>query len=200
MNGGLVLAHGAGGDRDSPLLVAVAEAFAEEGYAVERVNLAYRRARPKGPPRPADAERDREGLREAVGLMRERVSGPVLLGGASYGGRQASMLAAELPDLVDGLLLLSYPLHPPGKPDRPRVEHLPRISVPVLFVHGTRDPFGTPNEMLAALETLTAPVELRLIEGAGHDLKKGKWDVSRLLSYFATVRRRRPNPDARAAQ
>lgn len=183
-NGGFVLTHGAGGDRDSPLLVAVAGAFAADGYAVERVNLSYRQARPKGPPRPADAERDREGLRDAVIRMRESVSGPVLLGGASYGGRQSSMLAAEVPDLVDGLLLLSYPLHPPGKPDRSRTEHLPRIRVPVLFVQGTRDPFGTPEEMRAALGRMTARVKLHLVEGAGHDLKKGQWDVSELPGFY----------------
>ncbi|MCP5111073.1 MAG: alpha/beta hydrolase, partial [bacterium] len=141
--GGLVLTHGAGGNRDSPLLIAVDGAFVEAGYVVERVDLSFRQRRLKGPPNRGDAERDRMGLRQAVLEMRERVGGVVLLGGSSYGGRQASMLVAEEPDLVDGLLLLSYPLHPPGKPERLRIQHLPKIQTPVLFAQGARDPFGS---------------------------------------------------------
>jgi hypothetical protein len=181
---GLVLTHGAGGDRKSALLIAVDKAFTEAGYTVDRVNLFYREARPKGPPRPYEAARDRESLRAAVARMRERVDGPVLLGGASYGGRQASMLAADSPDLVDGLLLLSYPLHPPGKPDRLRTEHLPLIQVLALFVHGTRDPFGSPEEMRAALGKMSARVQLHIVDGAGHDLKRGQWDVAVLPGLF----------------
>ncbi len=111
---GLVLTHGAGGNRDSPLLVAVAGAFEQAGYLVKRVDLSFRRKRPTGPPRRGDAERDRDGLRQEVAAMRKRVTGKVLLGGASYGGRQANMLVAEEPGLVDGLLLPSYPLQPTG--------------------------------------------------------------------------------------
>jgi predicted alpha/beta-hydrolase family hydrolase len=107
-------------------------------------------------------------------------SGRVFLGGQSYGGRQASMLVAEesLADkkqLADGLVLLSYPLHPPGHPDKPRTQHLPKIVVPVMFVSGTRDPFGTIDEIEAARKLIPAKTALLVVEGAGHDLGfKGK--------------------------
>ena len=169
----LVLTHGAGSDCNAPLLVALAEAFAEMGWSVLRCDLPFRQGRPHGPPRGSGAE-DREGLRRAVQLCRELVPGRVLLGGQSYGGRQASMLAAEEPALADGLLLLSYPLHPPGKPDQLRTKHLPKIQAPALFVSGSQDPFGSPSEMQAALRLIPAPVWFLLIEPAGHDLGFGR--------------------------
>ncbi len=180
-----ILTHGAGSDREAPLLVAVDEAFPAESYRVERINLAYRQRRPTGPPHPGDAVRDREEIRRAVGAARARTSGRVLLGGASYGGRQASIAAAEDPGLADGLLLLSYPLHPPGKPDRLRTAHLPDLVIPTLFVQGTRDPFGSIEEIRAAMKLVAGRTELVAIEGAGHDLKKGKgWPKDRLVSFF----------------
>jgi predicted alpha/beta-hydrolase family hydrolase len=106
--------------------------------------------------------------------MRELVSSRVFLGGQSYGGRQASMLLAE-EKLADGLLLLSYPLHAPSKPDQPRTQHLPQLHVPTLFVHGTRDPFGSIEGIEAARNLIPAKTELLIVEGAGHDLGfKGK--------------------------
>jgi hypothetical protein len=111
----------------------------------------------------------------AVGVLKKQVSGRIFLGGHSYGGRQASMLCAEQPELVGGLLLCSYPLHPPGKPDRLRIQHLPALQVPVLFVHGTRDPFGTIEELDAARKLIPGKTALLRVEGAGHDLGfKGK--------------------------
>ena len=99
----------------------------------------------------------------------------MFLGGHSYGGRQATMLCAAEPDLVAGLLLLSYPLHPPRKPAQLRVQHLPDLRVPALFVHGTRDPFGSIEEMEAAVKMIPAKTELLTVDGAGHDLGfKGK--------------------------
>lgn len=174
---GLVLTHGAGGDCRMPLLVAAAEAFAAEGLTVLRCDLPFRQRRPKGPPSPAGAAADRAGLQQAVAAMRELVAGRVFLGGQSYGGRQASMLAAEELDLVAGLLLFSYPLHPPGKPERLRTEHFPRLRVPVVFVSGTADPFGTAEELRAAIALIPAPTRLIAIDGAGHDLKRGRFDL-----------------------
>src|SRR6266851_7080097 len=139
----LILTHGAGGNAGSSVLVAMAEAFAGAGFAVLRCDLPFRQQRNFGPPRPGDAARDREGLKHAVAAMRKLFPGRLFLGGQSYGGRQASMLVAEETKLADGLLLLSYPLHPPGHPERLRTQHLPDIKVPVMFVSGTRDPFGT---------------------------------------------------------
>jgi predicted alpha/beta-hydrolase family hydrolase len=153
----------------------MAEAFAGAGFSVLRCDLPFRQNRSFGPPRPGDAERDREGLRSAVAAMRKLGCEKVFLGGHSYGGRQATMLCAESDDLASGLLLLSYPLHPPRKPAQPRVQHLPKLKVPALFVHGTRDPFGSIEEMESALKMIPAKTKLLTVEGAGHDLGfKGK--------------------------
>ncbi|MGH7309526.1 MAG: alpha/beta hydrolase family protein [Candidatus Rokuibacteriota bacterium] len=166
---GLVLTHGAGGNCRSPILLDLAGAFAGAGLVVLRCDLPYRQARAQGPPAPAGAERDRQGLRHAVRIVRGLVSGRVFLGGVSYGGRQASMLAAAEPGLVAGLLLLSYPLHPPAQPHRLRTEHFPNSRVPALFVHGSRDPFGTLPELEAARALMAARTELLVVKG-GHDL------------------------------
>jgi predicted alpha/beta-hydrolase family hydrolase len=109
-----------------------------------------------------------------VQVLRKIVQGSVFLGGQSYGGRQATMLAAAEPTLADGLLLLSYPLHPPGKPAQLRTAHLPNIQTPSLFVSGSKDPFGSPQEIESALKLIPATVNFLLIEGAGHDLGFGR--------------------------
>jgi predicted alpha/beta-hydrolase family hydrolase len=174
----LVLTHGAGSDREAPLLVAVAEALAARGWLVLRCDLPFRQARPSGPPSPATAERDRAGLREAAGWARRVAPGRVGLGGHSYGGRQATMLAADAPDVADALLLLAYPLHPPGRPEAPRTAHLPRLRAPALFVHGTRDPFGSVEALRAALALIPVPTRLLTIDGAGHDLGRRRAAVA----------------------
>lgn len=184
MTRGLVLTHGAGGNSNAPLLIAVDDAFRAAGFEVLRFNLAFRQRRPFGPPSPATAAQDRASLREAVAEMRKRVDGPVIVGGHSYGGRQATMLAAEEPALADGLLLLSYPLHPPNKPDQLRTAHFPALRTPALFVQGTKDPFGTIEEMRAALERVPAKTELLVLSGLGHDLARGRFDLSQLPAHF----------------
>lgn len=172
---GLVLAHGAGSSSNSPSLITLAGAFASAGFVVLRCDLPFRQSRSYGPPRPGDAKQDRDGLRNAVTALKKFGCERIFLGGHSYGGRQATMLCAEEPDLAAGLLLLSYPLHPPRKPEQLRVQHLPELRVPALFVHGTRDPFGSIEEMSAALKLIPAKTELLTVEGAGHDLGfKGK--------------------------
>lgn len=167
---GLVFTHGAGGNCQGPLLVTLAEAFAGEGFTVLRCDLPFRQTRSFGPPRPVDAARDREGLKNAVAALRKLISGRMFLGGQSYGGRQATMLCAEEPKLADGLLLTSYPLHPPGRPEQLRTEHLPKLHTPALFVQGTHDPFAAPEEMESALKLIPAKTSLLRIEGVGHDL------------------------------
>ncbi len=177
----LVLTHGAGSDCNAPLLVALAQTFAENGYSVLRCNLPFRQERRTGPPFPGNAERDRAGLRNAVAVLRKRVSGRVFLGGHSYGGRQSTMLCAAESELAAGLLLMSYPLHPPRKPEQLRTQHLPNLRTPSLFVHGTRDPFGSIEEIKRALQLIPAKTELMEVEGAGHDLGfKGKSQASGL--------------------
>jgi predicted alpha/beta-hydrolase family hydrolase len=175
----LVLTHGAGANCQSKMLIALADAFAGAGYLVMRCDLPFRQLRPHGPPFPAMAARDRAGLCRAVEMLRARISGQVFLGGHSYGGRQGSMLAAEQPQLVAGLLLLSYPLHPPSKPAELRTGHFPQLSTPSLFVHGGRDPFGSHDEMKTALALIPAQKMLLEIEGAGHELlgKKANEDL-----------------------
>ena len=170
----LVLTHGAGGNAQMAMLVAMSKAFAGAGFAVLRCDLPFRQARRFGPPRPTDAAKDRCGLASAVAEMRKLYKGRMFLGGQSYGGRQASMLCAE-EKIADGLLLFSYPLHPPGKPEQLRTQHLPQITIPVLFVEGTRDPFGSIEEIEAARKLIRAKTSLLMVEGAGHDLGfKGK--------------------------
>lgn len=167
---GVVLTHGAGSNSRAPLLLALSEVFAAAGVTVLRCDLPYRQSRSFGPPRPGDAARDREGLKNAVSALRKLAPGRLFLGGHSYGGRQSTMLCADEPGLVEGLLLLSYPLHPPRKPEQLRIQHLPRLQTPALFVHGTRDPFGSPEEIESALSLIPAKTLLMCIEGAGHDL------------------------------
>jgi uncharacterized protein len=172
---GLILTHGAGGNCRGPFLVALAEAVCGAGFAVLRCDLPFRQARSFGPPRPGEAARDRQGLKNAVRVVKTIVSGRIFLGGQSYGGRQASMLCAEEPGLVDGLLLLSYPLHAPGRPDQLRTQHLPKLELPVLLVQGMRDPFGSIEEIKLALKLIPGKTELLAVEGEGHDLGfKGK--------------------------
>ncbi len=179
---GLVVTHGAGGNCNAPLLVAVADAFCEAGITVLRCDLPFRQRRPSGPPSPGSAAGDRAGLRKAVAMLRRVVRGRIYLGGHSYGGRQASMLAADEPDIASGLILLSYPLHPPAKPDQLRTQHFSRLQVPSVFVHGTADPFGTIEELRSAIAAIPARCRLIPIENARHDLKRGRFDLRSVVA------------------
>jgi len=189
-NDGLILTHGAGGNAQAPLLRALADTFSVVGFTVLRCDLPFRQTRSFGPPGPGDAARDRAGLKNAIAALQKLMgdfsnlnSGKVFLGGHSYGGRQSSMLSAEEPDLVAGLLLLSYPLHPPRKPEQQRTQHLPDLRTPTLFVHGTRDPFGTIDELQRAIKMIPAKTQLLTVEGAGHDLGfKGKTKQEKLTA------------------
>jgi hypothetical protein len=91
------------------------------------------------------------------------------------------MLAAEQPGIADSLLLLSYPLHPPNRPDQLRTGHFPGLRTPARFVHGTKDPFGSPEELREAMALIPAPTELIVVEGAGHDLARGKFELAGLF-------------------
>ncbi len=169
-SGFMVLTHGAGGNSNGPLLVALADKLAASGISTLRCDLPFRQRRAQGPPSPSDAKHDQAGLRRAVELMKQQFAGPAFLGGASYGGRQASMLVAEEPPLVGGLMLLSYPLHPPGRPVQLRTAHFTQLSTPTLFISGTRDAFGTIEELEGAIKLISARTTLVPIEGAGHGL------------------------------
>jgi predicted alpha/beta-hydrolase family hydrolase len=179
----IALTHGAGSNCQAPLLLAVAEAFSAAAFTVLRFDLPFRQSRPGGPPRPGDAALDRQGIRAAASVLRRFADGRIFLGGHSYGGRQTTMLATEDPAASEGLLLLSYPLHPPRRVDQMRTAHFPKLSTPAVFVHGSRDPFGTLDEMRSALVLIPGPTTLVAIEGAGHDLKRAG-AVKNVLEHF----------------
>jgi predicted alpha/beta-hydrolase family hydrolase len=188
---GLVLTHGASSDSRARLLVLLAECFTSAGFTVLRCDLPYRQKRPHGPPFPGSAATDRQGLRQALAVLRENASGLVFLGGHSYGGRQASILAAEDNQLAAGLLLLSYPLHPPRKPGELRTSHFPQLNTPALFVHGSRDPFASEEELKSAVQLVPARTLLMELVGSGHDLLPRKTEndlpaqiLQQFLSFF----------------
>jgi predicted alpha/beta-hydrolase family hydrolase len=168
----LLLTHGAGSNANSPLLLALARDFSAAGWLVLRYDLPFRFAGSKGPLNEAAQSRDRQGVMDALEAIRARVKGRIVAGGHSYGGRQTAMTAAEHPDLAAALLLLSYPLHPPDKPQQLRTAFFPQLRTPALFVHGARDPFGTLEELRAAIRTIPERTEVIEVERAGHDLKR----------------------------
>lgn len=172
----LLLFPGAGSSRTNPCLVAIEKAVAP--MTCRRADFPYRKAGRKAPDRPPvllQAVRD-----EAASLL----DGGLVLGGRSMGGRMCSMVVADADDPLPaaGLVLISYPLHPPGKPDSLRVEHLPRLTVPCLFVHGTKDPFGTPDELKKWTATIPGPVRHHWIDGRGHDLKGADATVAAIVA------------------
>ena len=177
--GALLLAPGAGSSSQSPSLVAIEAAVAP--LPVERMDFPYRLAGRKAPDRPPvllDAVRAAAaGLVERAGVAPERLA----LGGRSMGGRMCSMAVADgLP--AAALVLVAYPLHPPGRPDNLRTAHLPALAVPCLFVQGTRDPFGSPDELTAATATIPGPVTHEWIEGGRHDLKGADRRIGELVA------------------
>jgi uncharacterized protein len=160
-----VCAHGAGGNKSDRGMVATASAFRAHGIGMVRFDFLYK-ARGSGRPDPMPVLMDTTAAvvaRARAELSPERV----VIGGRSMGGRAASMLAADRYE-ADGLLLLAYPLHPAGQPAKLRDAHLPKIRMPVLAFSGTRDPLCTRELMERALTTVTAPWEMRWIEGADH--------------------------------
>jgi uncharacterized protein len=167
--GALLLTPGAGSDRDHPALRAIEDAVAP--LPVERIDFAYRREGRRAPDRaPKLIACIRE---EAAVLVGNAHIAPdqLALGGRSLGGRMCSMAVAEgLP--AAALVLISYPLHPPGKPERLRIEHFPDIAVPCLFVSGTRDPFASPDELTVQTQAIKGPVTHVWVEGGGHDFKR----------------------------
>lgn len=177
--GVVLLTHGAGGNRDSPMLQRLCDEWARRGFLAIRYDLPFRQRRPKGPPSGSGAG-DRDGITAAIGYGRGLSDGPLIAGGHSYGGRQTSMVVAAGDTPVDLLALFSYPLHPPGKPERLRTEHLPAIGVPTVFTHGSSDPFGAPTEIRAAADLIPAPHDVVEITGARHDLASKTLDVPAL--------------------
>jgi uncharacterized protein len=160
-----VCGHGAGGSMSDRSTLAAAKALRGHGFGVVRFNFLYKA---KGSGRPDPMPRLMSTFSAVVDRVRaELAPGTLIIGGRSMGGRAASMLAADGFD-ANGLLLLAYPLHPEGQPEKLRDAHLPRITMPVLCINGTRDALCTPALMQRALTTVTAPWEMHWLEGADH--------------------------------
>ncbi len=189
---GLLLTPGAGAGRDHHSLVAVEDALdaLDPPVPTQRVDFPYRLAGKKVPDRPpvavAHLRTEAERFADELATTTDRL----LLGGRSFGGRMCSMAVAEgLP--AAGLVLLSYPLHPPGKPEKLRVEHLPGITVPVLFVSGDRDPFGTPDELAEHAAAVPGPVTLVTLPGA-HDVRGKDGEVAAAVADWVETLGRPP--------
>jgi uncharacterized protein len=178
--GALLLTPGAGADRNQAALVAIEEALTPHGIVVERMDFPYRQAGRKAPDRaPVLVQAVVDGATE---LLRRTKVAPdsLLLGGRSMGGRMCSMAVAEGLEAA-GLVLVSYPLHPPGKPERLRTEHFPRLTVPCLFVSGTRDTFGAPEELEAATAAIAGPVVHEWVDRGTHGLRGADATVARAV-------------------
>lgn len=181
---GVVLLYpGAGASRDQTTLVNIdAAVTALRGWSAVRADFPYRKAGRRAPDRPPVLMNSvREELAAIGGRKR------VVVGGRSMGGRICSMVAAGADDLapptqVAGIVTVAYPLHPPGRPDRLRVEHMPSVTVPWLFVQGTKDPFGSPEEFTEWAKTVTGPVAHHWVENRGHDLKGADAEVCRVIT------------------
>lgn len=163
----------------------MADAFAELGWAALRYDLPYRQARPKGPPT-GTAGRDQEGVRQVAQWLQEQFPHAIYLGGHSYGGRMTSMAAAQDGSLCHGLLLLSYPLHPPGQPEKPRTAHFPDLRLPALFCHGTRDEFGSIAELQQASAMIPSRTHIQPVTG-GHGLNAK--NARQIAEWFVTFTR-----------
>ena len=161
-----VCAHGAGGSMSDRSTLGAANALRSRGIGVVRFNFLYKE---KGSGRPDPMPKLMATISAVVDRTRAELGSPrpLIIGGRSMGGRAASMMAADGYD-ADGLLLLAYPLHPPGQPEKLRDAHLPRIAMPVLCINGTRDPFCTPALMERVVKTVTAPWEMHWLDGADH--------------------------------
>jgi predicted alpha/beta-hydrolase family hydrolase len=166
----------------------IAEAFAQAGFGVLRYDLPFRQRKRFGPPFGTAAE-DRRGLSDAARELRSSAGlRRLYFGGHSYGGRQASILAVEEPGICDGLLLLSYPLHPPKRPQDLRTDHFRDLQTRTIFVHGTEDPFGSVEELKSAAELIPGVTLIEEVRGAGHDLGKGKLELgARIIASFVRM-------------
>lgn len=183
-----ILAHGAGAGQRSSFMVDFARALSSHGLQVVTFNFPYteqgRRLPDRGPLLEAC-------YRAVIALVRTRLADPgdvVVIGGKSMGGRIATQVAAANPAVpVDGLVLLGYPLHPPGRPAQRRDAHLPSVRRPMLFVQGSRDAFGTPAEFSELLDMLSPPATFHVVEGGDHSFKLSGTDRGRQAAIYENV-------------
>ena len=184
----LVLAHGAGAGQKSAWMVAASQALAARGIRVGTFDFPYMTAGKKVPDRAPILE---SAWREALSIGRDRSrDGRAFVGGKSMGGRIATQVAASDRDLpIAGLVLLGYPLHPPGRPHQRRDKHLPAIGRPMLFVQGSKDTFGTPSELAPVLEPIQPPPTVHVVEGGDHSFKLSKKDAVRQAAVYDDIQR-----------
>lgn len=182
----VLLYPGAGSDRDHTSLIAIEHRLGGTA-SVERLDFPYRREGRRAPDR---APKLMASIRDDLASFSRR-RGPVVMGGRSMGGRMSTMVAADVDEVgpvarLAGLVLVCYPLHPPGKPEELRVDHLASITVPCMFISGTRDPFGTPDELVQWTKEIPAPVEHVWIDGGRHDLKGADDTVATSIARFVS--------------
>jgi uncharacterized protein len=186
----LILGHGAGAGQHSPWMVDFARDLSGRGLDIVTFNFPYIEQGRKVPDRRPLLDACYRAVIAAVQERAARANHAVFIGGKSMGGRIATHVAAAEPTLpVKGLVLLGYPLHPPGRPDERRDAHLPAITRPMLFVQGTRDAFGTPAELQPILEKLAPLALLHVVEGGDHSFKIGRKDPARQAAALDDVRR-----------
>jgi predicted alpha/beta-hydrolase family hydrolase len=182
----LVLAHGAGAGQKHPFMVATAKGLASRGITVVTFDFPYMRERRHVPDKAPVLE---AAFRDVIDATRKWSGATeVFIGGKSMGGRMATHLGAQDLDGLLGIIALGYPVHPPGRPDKPRTEHLPSIRVPVLIVQGERDSFGTPDELKPVIATMKANVTLHVVAGGDHSLAvRGKQKDEAFQDVLETV-------------
>jgi predicted alpha/beta-hydrolase family hydrolase len=186
----LILGHGAGAGQLSAFMVNIARALAARGLDTVTFNFPYTEQRRRIPDRGPILEACYRSVVETVRASVESARRALFIGGKSMGGRIATQLAASDPQLgLAGLVLLGYPLHPPGRPDQRRDKHIPAIVAPMLFVQGSRDAFGTPAELLPILKPLPLPPALHVVDGGDHSFKLARSDAAKQAAVFEDVER-----------
>jgi len=184
----LILAHGAGAGQRSPFMVDFADALTELGIDVITFNFLYTEQGRRIPDRAPALEACYRAVIEAVRSSVDSARHTLFIGGKSMGGRIATQVAAADPQLrLSGLVLLGYPLHPPGKPAERRDKHLPAVARPMLFVQGTRDAFGTPEELAPILATLRPAPAVHVVGQGDHSFKLSKKDPSAQARVYAEI-------------
>jgi uncharacterized protein len=187
--GAFIIAHGAGAGQHNPFMVAFARAMAARGFDAITFDFPYMEQKRRVPDRAPVLEACYAAVVQAT---RERVASArewLFIGGKSMGGRMATQLAATNPEIaVAGLVLLGYPLHPPGQPDKRRDAHLPSVGRPMLVIQGGRDAFGTPDELRPVLEPLEPPAMLHVIDGGDHSFRVARAGAARQAAIDEEVR------------
>ena len=190
------LAPGAGADRNQPALVAIDGALTALGIDVRRMDFPYRQAGRRAPDRPPVLLRAVLDQAADLAAATGAVPASILLGGRSMGGRICSLAVADGLDSA-GLILISYPLHPPGRPEKLRTEHFSNLGLPCLFVSGTRDVFGAPGELTRATAAIPGPVTHRWVEGKDHGLRGCDPEVAAMVVEWVTSVAGSPSAQAR---